>query len=181
MPPFYLSPGIVLTMRIVLATPLYPPDIADPAPYTYELAKRLTGQHEVIVVTYGRIPEELPGVQVRTVDKRLPNYSRAWHFYKALQSVLPTADILYIQSGISAELPALFVRHTARVFWRNSAEPKHQSLLRKIVKYLITRNATIVGASDTLARPEILPLVPRPDTALVAWENAWQKEISQFL
>jgi hypothetical protein len=168
-------------MRIVLATPLYPPDIADPAPYTYELAKRLTGQHEVIVVTYGRIPEELPGVIVRTVDKQLPNYSRAWQFYKVLHSVLPTADILYLQSGISAELPALLVRHSARTFWRESAEPKRQSLLRKIVKYLTTKNATIVSSSDTLTRPEILPLEPRPDAALAAWEKAWQNEISQFL
>lgn len=181
MPPFYLSPGIVLTMRIVLATPLYPPDIADPAPYTYELARRLAEKHEVIVVTYGRIPEELPGVQVRTVDKRLPTYSRAWQFYKALRSVLPATDILYLQSGISAEFPALFVRHHARVFWRNSAEPNRQSLLRKMVKYAVTRNATIVAANSALTKPEILPFEPRPDAALATWEHAWRNEVAQFL
>lgn len=168
-------------MRIVLATPLYPPDIADPAPYTYELAKRLAESHEVTVVTYGRLPEELPGVTVRTVDKRLPSLRRAWHFYKVLSEVLPSADMLYLQSGISAELPALFVRHTARVFWRKSAEPKQQSLLRKFVEYLTKRSATIILANDALTKPEILPLQDRPDTELTAWEKAWQSEIKRFL
>lgn len=168
-------------MRIVLATPLYPPDIADPAPYTYELARRLAKSHEVTVVTYGRLPEELPGVTVRTVDKRLPSNRRAWHFYNVLREVLPTADILYIQSGISAELPALFVQHTARVFWRKSAEPKRQSLLRKAVEFLTKRRATIILADDALTKPEILPLEKRPDTKLEAWEKAWQNECMRFL
>src|SRR3989344_9051256 len=41
-------------MKIVLATALYPPDIAPPAPYVKELATRLAANHEVTIVTYGR-------------------------------------------------------------------------------------------------------------------------------
>ncbi len=168
-------------MRIVLATPLYPPDIADPAPYTYELARRLSESHEVTVVTYGRYPEELPGVTVRTVDKRLPSYRRAWHFYQTLRSVLPHADMLYIQSGISAELPALFVPHTARLFWRKSAEPKRQSLLRKLVEYFTKRRATIIPESAALIKPELLPFEDTPASALSAWEQAWKQELTQLV
>jgi hypothetical protein len=181
MTPFYPNPGIVLHMRIVLATPLYPPDIADPAPYTYELAKRLSTNHEVIVVTYGRLPEELPRVTVRTIDKRLPTLSRGWGFYKELSSVLPNADVLYLQSGISAEFPALFVRHHARIFWRKSEEPKHQSFVRKVVEFLTKRHARIVESDPALTKPEILPFEPRPEGALVTWERMWDAEIKKFL
>lgn len=168
-------------MRIVLATPLYPPDIADPAPYTYELAKRLSKNHEVTVITYGRFPEELPGVTVRTVDKRLPTLRRAWGLYKELSRIASNADVLYLQSGISAEFPALFVRHHARIFWRKSEEPKHQSILRKVVEFLTKRRAIIVAADPALTKPEILPFEPRPEGAFATWERAWDTEIQKFL
>lgn len=50
----YKACGILFhTMKIVLATGIYPPDIGGPATYAYHLAKEFTDrQHQVTVVTY---------------------------------------------------------------------------------------------------------------------------------
>ena len=65
-------------MTLVLASPLYPPDLAEPAPYTKELARRLSTTHTVIVVAYGRLPEKVPGARNKTLKKPKPPSQRSW-------------------------------------------------------------------------------------------------------
>jgi hypothetical protein len=164
-------------MHIVLATPLYPPDIADPAPYTYELARRLSLRHTVTVVTYGRFPEVIANVTIRAVDKRLPTRTRLTQFTHELQAATKDADVLYIQSGMSAELPAMFVhKPTLRMYWRQSAEQKNKSILRRGIAYLIKRRVTIVEPDESLERPEILPFTDDV-RAHALWDKAWDRHI----
>lgn len=166
-------------MKIVVATPLYPPDIADPAPYAKELTKRLSREHEVVVVTYGRIPEEVPGVTIRATDKRLPMPLRVAGFTLSLFRALRGADIVCIQSGASAELPALLALpfFRVRIYFRQSVEPETRSPARAWLRRTVSSWATRVESGTELTRPEILPFAPRPDAALHAWESAWEKHI----
>lgn len=160
-------------MKVVIATPLYPPDIADPAPYVKELARRLSGKHEVTVVTYGHIPETVEGVRMITVDKRNPTMVRLFEFTKALRRAARDADVVYVQSGISAELPALFVAH--RKVFRATDTP--QGLLRSLIRALSLRTAKSVQNSPP-PKPEILPLEPYPGEELKKYEVAWQNHIA---
>jgi len=102
-------------MRIVIATPLYPPDIAEPAPYAKELARRLSEDHSVTVVLFGRLPEEVPRVSFVTVDKRVWLPIRLFRYLKALWSVTKDADILYALDGASVELTAGLLSLVRRV------------------------------------------------------------------
>ena len=87
-------------MRILLITPLYPPDIAGTAPYVKELAERLASAHTVTILTYGHIPELVPNVIIHTVEK---------------SSLLPLRIIRFCIKLISIAhaSPFFFLKHTA--------------------------------------------------------------------
>lgn len=163
-------------MKIVLASALFPPDIAAPAPYVKELAKRLGQKHSVTTVVYGHLPEQVVGVPIVAVDKRRPLPLRLVAFTFALWRAVRHADVLYIENGASVELPALIVSSITRtpilMHLGDSTAKKyfyHKALLRRIV-------GTI--KESPLPRPEILPLEPRPETALAAYEASWQEHLT---
>jgi len=103
------------TMHIVIATPLYPPDRAEPASYVKELAKRIGSTHRVFIVTYGNIPEKIRGVTIVSTSKQRPLLIRLLFYTIALFRACRDADVLYAQSGSSAGLPILFVHLFRRI------------------------------------------------------------------
>lgn len=168
-------------MKIVLASPLYPPDIAEPAPYIKELARRLAPRHEVVIVAYGRLPEPLTGVRIRTVDKRLPLPARLFLFAIALWQESRGA-LLYAQSGASVELPA------AVTGWRNcrliigASDTRAQahaerSLVFGTIARLAHRRAAATIHEIPPPRPEVLPFAPYPAERLDAWDRSWTDHV----
>ncbi|PIR84675.1 hypothetical protein COU16_01395 [Candidatus Kaiserbacteria bacterium CG10_big_fil_rev_8_21_14_0_10_47_16] len=95
-------------MRIVLATPIYPPAVGGPAEYAATLPKQLVGLHEVVVVAYTNEPSSTDDrlIAVRT-DRLLP--IRLVQFFFALWGVSKEADVLYAQNAVAAGLPAVLV------------------------------------------------------------------------
>lgn len=174
-------------MKIVLATPLYPPDIAEPAPYIKELAKRIAKTEEVTIVTYGHIPEEVPGVRICAVSKQRPLPFRLIAFTGALLKALRGGDILYIQNGPSVELPAFIVSFMtrARLIIRIGDEAAHRRaqahpLLRRVESSVLQRSKDVVIDSPK-PRPEILPFTERPTAGLEAFEQSWDEHVSVLL
>jgi len=165
-------------MKIVLATPLYPPDIAEPAPYVKELAQRLSKTHQVTLVAYGRLPEQIPGVRIVAIDKRAPLPLRLIAYVRALRKAAKDADVVYAQNGPSVELPLLFV--STRTVFHIGDTAAHvyaaRHLLRRTLERLAMRRAQLV-TEQPLVRPEVLPLEPRPDAALQAWEESWSAHL----
>ncbi len=96
-------------MKIIFATPLYPPEIEDPATYVKELAKRMRGMHEIIIAAYASTAEEIPGVTVVTVSKRSPLPARLLRYLLLLFRVAHGADVIYAQNALAAGLPAVIV------------------------------------------------------------------------
>jgi hypothetical protein len=173
-------------MKLVLATPLYPPDIAAPAPYVKELARRLSQEHEVTIVTYGRLPEEVPGVRIIAVDKRQPLIIRLLSFTIALMRAVRGADVLYVENGASTELPAGIVARLSRarfILHIGDAAAHHHAHTSKlygaIERFASERAARIVRESPDL-RPEILPLEPTPEQALIEYEQSWQEHLAML-
>ncbi len=170
-------------MRIVIASPLYPPDIAEPARYVKELAKRLAGLNTVEVVTYGTLPELILGVTITAVSKRQPLPMRLLRYTIALFRAVRTADVIYVQNGPSVELPlslvGLFTRtHIIFHIADTAADARtKENVLLKFVQRLATRKAHIVRGMPHV-RPEIYPFKPRPTEAFAAYEKSWDLHLA---
>lgn len=174
-------------MKIVLATPLYPPDIAEPAPYIKELAKRLSGMYEVTIVTYGHIPEEIEGVRIQAVNKQRPLPFRLITYTFALLKAARGADVLYLQNGPSVELPAFIVSFLtgARFIMRIGDEAAHRHaqehpLLRALESSVLRRAWNIVTDSPK-PRPEVLPFSEQPIAEFDAFERSWNGHVSHLV
>ncbi len=96
-------------MRILLVTPLYPPDIGRLASYTKRLATHLRERMDVSILTYGTIPETIPGVRIQTVPKTWPLLIRIFVYTMQLWREARNADILYVGDGASVGAPAIII------------------------------------------------------------------------
>ncbi len=195
-------------MRILLVTPLYPPDIAGPAPYVKELATRLGGAHTITILAYNHIPEVVPGVGIVTVEKRLPALVRMSIFTWKLILLQRTIDVVYVQNGPSVEIPfvlASFFSHVRNVFRLGDAvalaHATHHNLFRLTLVTAMRRAGTLIipenippetealVTDSTLSkkcvhipnpdiRPEIHPFHEYPQSAFFAYEASWEKHIA---
>jgi hypothetical protein len=173
-------------MRILLVTPLYPPDVAEPAPYVKEVATRLSSAHTVTVLAYGRRPEVVPGVSFKMVSKqralpiRLIAYT--WQLLKAARG----ADIVYAQNGPSVELPLVIVSHLTKTPYvirlgdlRAHEHAMHHPF-RKRIEYAALSRARSIVTDNVPTRLEILPYEEFPKEALATFEAAWQQHIRKL-
>jgi len=95
-------------MKILMATPLYPPEIGGPATYTKELAERLRDSHEIKILAYtARNPEHIDGVKLIFVDKLKFLPYRLFRFFMAAYNSSKGMDVIYVQNAVAAGLPAV--------------------------------------------------------------------------
>jgi glycosyltransferase involved in cell wall biosynthesis len=95
-------------MRIILATPVYPPEVGGPATYTVELAERLRGQHEVVIVAYADNAQAVPSTNLIAISKQLSLLTRLWRYYRVLKREAKKADLIYVQNAVASGLPAVW-------------------------------------------------------------------------
>ncbi|MES2931089.1 MAG: glycosyltransferase [Patescibacteria group bacterium] len=173
-------------MRIAIATPLYPPDIAEPAPYVKELAARLSGKHEITIVTYGRFPEEIPGVRIVAVSKQRPLPIRLALYTFALLSVGSRTDVIYALNGPSVELPASiasFLTRTPLIAFLGDASAHARAQQRSALKHLeetFLRRACTTVSHTPLQHPEILPFSPYPNEKMEAFNRSWKAHLEEL-
>lgn len=174
-------------MKIVIATPLYPPDTAEPAPYVKTLASKLTEGHEVVVVLYGRLPEVVPQVRYVCIDKRPPLPLRLLRYTMTLIIESRHADVLYVENGTSTELPAIIVSFVSRVpiIFHIGDRFAHSLLTKHSVRTYLERFLRH-RAFETLEempepRPEILPFTTYPKAAFVAYDAAWAAHLARLI
>ena len=173
-------------MKIVLATPLYPPESGGPAMYIKELARRLSGRNRVSIVAYANWPEQIEGVAIVSVSKRSLLPWRLVAYFAALSRAARTADYIYAENGASVELPAplvSFIFGRKLILHRGDqaahARAKNHPVLGLIERLAGTRAQTVI-TDIPLARPEILPFGPRPEEDLRAFERSWQEHLKQL-
>lgn len=83
-------------MRIVVATPLYPPEPGGPATYSKLLEEHLPAQGiEVVLVKFGDV-------------RRLPTGFRHFAYFLRVRRAARGADLIYALDPVSVGLPALF-------------------------------------------------------------------------
>lgn len=97
-------------MKIILATPIYPPEIGGPATYVKELSARIHDKHEVTVVAFTDNLEPFPGTKLVAISKLNPLPVRLWKYFWALMKEAKNADVILVQNAMAAGLPVALVK-----------------------------------------------------------------------
>lgn len=132
-------------MHIVIATPLFPPELGTPAEYVHTLAKALKDEHTVTIVTYANHVEPIEGVRIVPISKSHTLPVRLFLYTRALIRHTRNADVLYAQRAVASGLPAILSSWFTRVpvvvnyiedeAWERlqqaSFEPEHQGTFRQ--------------------------------------------------
>lgn len=99
-------------MKIVIATPIYPPEIGGPATYTKELCHHLAGEHDITVIAYTNSSEAadvFPNTRLVPVGKGRPLPVRLLVFLIKLLRASKRIDVIYVQNAMAAGLPVALV------------------------------------------------------------------------
>ena len=174
-------------MKILIATPFYPPETEHMAAYCKELAMTLAERYEVSVVAYARLPEKTKGVRIFSVNKSLPIFLRLAQFTVFLFREARKADAVYVENGPSVELPMLMVSVcTGKTFFLHIADVSADArisdnfFLRKMHLFLKKRARSVI--KDTpLSCPEILPFRPIPVSEQTAYRASWEAHIKKLI
>lgn len=175
-------------MKILIATPLYPPDIAPSAQYVKELAKRLVEKkHSVTIAAYAHIPEKVAGAQIIKASKHKPLPLRILAYFFVLWRAARATDVIYAQNGASVELPIAFVSFVARapiilgISDKNAQKCGHENIILKLINNLIIKRARKIIADMPMERPEILPFGAQPKHAQEAYRLSWENHVRALI
>ena len=174
-------------MKILIATPLYPPEIGGPAPYTKELARRLAKKHEVKILTYSLIPEHVENVEIVTVNKQLPKLIRLAKYTKKLLKYSRNADIVYAENGTSVELPIVFLSLLSDKAFvihlgdKMVLENIKKRFYPKLIYRIVTKKACELIEESPKNRPEISPFSDFPKKEMGEYNDSWSKHINLLL
>lgn len=98
-------------MKLIIATPIYPPEIGGPATYTKELCERLSDSNDITVITYTNSAEAFPNTCLIPVGKGRPLSIRLILFFIRLLRAVHRSkpDLIYVQNAMAAGLPVALV------------------------------------------------------------------------
>jgi len=102
-------------MKIIITTPLYPPEIETLSFYVKNVATKLCKEHEITIVAYASTAEKIPGVKLITISKRQPLLMRFLKYSIALLKASKNADIIYAQNSVTAGLPSIIVKYIRKI------------------------------------------------------------------
>lgn len=95
---------------MILATPLFPPEIENISTYSKDLAEKLKSNHQVVVLAYASQVEAISDVTIHTIDKRQPLFLRLFRYFIKLYKLAKQVDIIYVQNSAAVTLPAMLVK-----------------------------------------------------------------------
>jgi glycosyltransferase involved in cell wall biosynthesis len=97
--------------KLLIATPIYPPEIGGPATYTKELAQRLISQYDIEIVTFGNTLSSpvFPNTKLHLIDNGSIMPIRLIKIFFKLILIIRNFDIVYVQNAMAAGLPVAIV------------------------------------------------------------------------
>jgi len=189
-------------VKIILATPVYPPEIGGPATYTKELALRLRDKHEIVIVAYAINLERIEGTTIFTASKRRPLPLRFLKYLYILYKASRGADVIYVQNAMAAGLPAVLVSMVRNIplvlkfvgdeAWERASQERRttkrleeflaapeggwKTSLRMLIQGFVLRHTDIVTTPSLYLRDAIVRTYGIKDERAVVNYNAAEKE-----
>lgn len=174
-------------MKVALIAPLYPPDTSESAKYVQDIAHFLGKQHSVEIYTFSSHPEEIPGVSIHTVSKRLPRIERLFRFFWLLLTRARKAHVLIVHNGPSVELPTLLasVLYRGKIVLHITDLRAHTAALgnpfRRLLEFLVRTRAAATLEGIPVPTPEILPFGLSSEVTQEEYEASWNAHTARLI
>lgn len=99
-------------MKILISTPLFPPEVAYPAAFSKKLAKHLSVcGYDVVVATFSDFPEKVDGVEILHIKKSHHTFIRLILFWLLMMKTIPKQDVVILkQAGFSSFITLLVAK-----------------------------------------------------------------------
>jgi len=91
--------------KIILATPIYPPEIGGPATYIKEICHRLNNAYDITVIAYTSEKNPFPGTNLISVKKEYPLLLRLLIYTYKIWKELGKSELVYVQNAVASGLP----------------------------------------------------------------------------
>lgn len=194
-------------MKIILATPIYPPEIGGPATYTKELAERLQGKHQLTIIAYTDVSNPIPGTKLISISKRRPLPIRLLKYFLATLKESSLSDVIYVQNAMAAGLPVALVsilkkkpfvlKFVGDEAWERATQHKKTEkrleeflekpdggiktkLMMMVQGFVLRRAALVTTPSDYLCKAIVKTYGIKPDRAVVNYNAAEETETVPF-
>lgn len=172
-------------MKILIVSALFPPDVADPAPYIKQLAGRLkTAGHDVSILIYGSLPETVDGVPITTVPKRLAAPLRILKFTHKLLQLGRQQDVILVHNAPSTGLPLIIISPLLKqkLYLMISDTKINYTGWRRILHSLERKQVRqVISIPLPLPRPEILPLASYPQAEFARYQQTWSEHTKELV
>lgn len=96
-------------MKILIATPIYPPEIGGPATYVKELCTHLSPTHAITIVAYTDERVAFPNTKLIAVSKQQSFFIRFPKYILALWKASKDTDVIYVQNAMASGLAVALV------------------------------------------------------------------------
>lgn len=124
-------------MKITFTTALFPPEIAEPAPYSKRLSEELSRTHDLKVFTYANQIEKVAGTQIKVIKKNQHLLGRLFDFTHTLYKNSKDTELIYTHGSVAVSLPAIItskLRNIPIVIRYSEDEPLMRSRLLKLTE-----------------------------------------------
>jgi glycosyltransferase involved in cell wall biosynthesis len=101
-------------MKLLIVTPIFPPEIGGPATYVHELCERLHSKHYIDVVTFGNTAQKVKGVSIKNVKLKNGPFGRQFNLLKAILNKSKDVDLIYSQGPFVVGLMSYVVSRIRR-------------------------------------------------------------------
>jgi len=131
-------------MRVLISTPLFPPEINYPANFAKSFAQNLqTNNHDVTVLAFVNYPESIEGVKIVSVNKNQNIFKRLFIFTNKLFKEVKYHDVVVLkQAGISSLLTAL----VAKVFGKKIVlKLKEDEARERVEKQHVAKSSFLIS------------------------------------
>ncbi len=175
-------------MKILILSPLFPPDIGAPASYVKTLVSQLT-EHDVTLLLYGYLPESASQTKIITIDKRRSIFFLLTSSFFTLLKASRKTDLIIINNGPSTELPAWvasFFIKTPMILCESDplASKTSANGLYRIIHSLCTKRMnkihTLPEDEHEYLKPEKLPFSTFDTVAETTRQQWWKQHISEL-
>jgi hypothetical protein len=174
-------------MNIVMLTPLFPPDTSKSASYAKLLAKQLRDM-SLTVLAYGKLPESVEGVVIKSIDKSGMKAVTVLRCLAALHKSKPS--LLLAHNGPSSDLPALLytISHPSlKLLYiesdRQAVDRATGIMQRWVISQIKKRSIKVISLSaDSLQYlpTEILPFSEANQEIEQAQKKWWREHLELF-